>query len=145
MFSKIKTLFYNADYGKVILEFDQEVMTMSDLNKDLGCAGDCGSCGEDCGSAGMATVTLTLADDSVIECAILTVFKADGKEYIALLPLDENGQNQGGEVYLYRYINDGSESGPMLENIVDDDEYEAAADAFDEMMDAAEFDEMDEE
>ena len=117
---------------------------MSDLNKDLGCSGDCGSCGEDCSTAGMATVTLTLDDDSVIECAILTTFKADDKEYIALLPLDENGQNQGGEVYLYRYINDGSESGPMLENIMDDDEYEAAADAFDEMMDAAEFDALEE-
>ncbi len=115
---------------------------MSDLNKDLGCSGDCGSCSEDCSTAGMSTVTLTLDDDSVIECAILTVFKADDKEYIALLPLDENGQNTDGEVYLYRYINDGNEGGPMLENILDDDEYEAAADAFDEMMDAAEFEEM---
>ena len=122
---------------------DQEVITMDNLNKDLGCSGDCGSCGEDCNTSGMSTVTLTLADDSVIECAILTLFKADGKEYIALLPLDENGQNQNGDVYLYRYINDGSENGPLLENILDDDEYEAAADAFDEMMDAAMYDEMD--
>ena len=112
-------------------------------NKKLDCSGDCGSCGEDCNTSGMSTVTLTLADDSVIECAILTLFKADGKEYIALLPLDENGQNQNGDVYLYRYINDGSENGPLLENILDDDEYEAAADAFDEMMDAAMYDEMD--
>lgn len=116
---------------------------MDNFNKDLGCSGDCGSCGEDCNTSGMSTVTLTLADDSVIECAILTLFKADGKEYIALLPLDENGQNQNGDVYLYRYINDGSENGPLLENILDDDEYEAAADAFDEMMDAAMYDEMD--
>ena len=118
---------------------------MSDLNKEVNCSGTCSSCGEECSTAGMSTVTLTLSDDSVIECAILTVFKADGKEYIALLPLDENGQNQNGDVYLYRFINDGSEGGPILENILDDDEYEAAADAFDEMLDAAEFDEMDEE
>ena len=115
-------------------------------NKKLDCSGDCGSCGEDCGSAvSGATVTLTLDDDSVIECAILTVYPCDGKEYIALLPLDENGENHDGEVYLYRYINDGSEQGPMLENILDDEEYEAAADAFDELMDAAEFEEMDAE
>ena len=118
---------------------------MSDLNKNQDCSGNCSSCGEDCSSSGMATVTLTLSDDSVIECAILTTFKADGKEYIALLPLDENGQNSSGDVYLYRYINDGSENGPFLENILDDEEYEAAADAFDEMLDAAEFDEMDAE
>ncbi len=113
-------------------------------NKNAGCSGDCGSCGEDCNPGGMATVTLTLDDDSVIECAILTIFPADGKEYIALLPLDENGQSAGTDVYLYRYIK--SDAGdPMLENIIDDDEYEAAADAFDELMDAAEFEEMDAE
>ena len=91
------------------------------------------------------TVTLTLDNDEVVECAVLTTYEANGQEYIALLPLDENGENQDGEVYLYRYINDGSEQGPMLENIMDDDEYEAAADAFDELMDAAEFEEMDAE
>lgn len=113
-------------------------------NKNLGCSGDCGSCGEDCNTEnGMATVTLTLDDDSVIECAILTTFPVDGNEYIALLPLDENGQPAGSDVYLYRYIvNDGN---PTLENIIEDDEYEAAADAFDELMDQIQFEEMDAE
>lgn len=113
-------------------------------NKNLGCSGDCGSCGEDCNTnEGMATVSLTLDDDSVIECAILTTFPAAGREYIALLPLDENGQSAGTDVYLYRYIvNDGA---PTLENIIEDDEYDAAADAFDELMDQLEFEEMDAE
>ena len=39
---------------------------------------------------GYTTVELTLDNDEVIECAILTVYEAAGKEYIALLPLDEN-------------------------------------------------------
>ena len=116
---------------------------MNELNK-AGCSGDCGSCGEDCSTDGMATVTLTLDNDSVIECAILTIFPADGKEYIALFPLDENGQSLNNEVYLYRYIKDENNA-PTLENILDDDEYEAAADAFDELMDQAEFEEMDAE
>jgi hypothetical protein len=138
-------LFSRATCDKVSVVFLKEESKMEE-NKKLDCSGDCGSCGEDCGSAvSGATVTLTLDDDSVIECAILTVYPCDGKEYIALLPLDENGENHDGEVYLYRYINDGSEQGPMLENIMDDDEYEAAADAFDELMDAAEFEEMDAE
>ena len=39
-------------------------------------------------------ITLTMEDDTEVECAILTVFPVDAKEYIALLPLDENGQNE---------------------------------------------------
>ena len=86
------------------------------------------------------TVELTLDNDEIIECAILTVYEAAGKEYIALLPLDENGENEDGEVYLYRFEEvDGQ---PSLSNIESDDEYEAAADAFDEFMDNQEFDQM---
>ena len=90
------------------------------------------------------TVELTLDNDEVVECAILTLFEASGKEYIALLPLNENGETEDGDVYLYRYIE--NESGePELENIEDDDEYEIAADAFDEWMDTQEFEELDDE
>ena len=86
------------------------------------------------------TVTLTLDDDEVVECAVLTTYEANGKEYIALLPLDENGESESGDVYLYRYAEVDGE--PTLENIEDDDEYEIAADAFDEWMDEQDFDEM---
>ena len=50
------------------------------------------------------TVTLTLDNDEVVECAVLTIFSANGQDYIALLPLDEKGEPQDGDVYLYRYI-----------------------------------------
>lgn len=74
--------------------------------------------------------------ESEVECAILTVFPIDEQEYIALLPLDENGQNQSGEVYLYRFSR--TENGdPMLANIEDDAEYQAAATAFDIVLDNA--------
>lgn len=86
------------------------------------------------------TVTLTLDNDEVVECAILTTYEANGKEYIALLPLNENGESESGDVYLYRYIEVDGE--PTLENIEDDDEYEIAADAFDEWMDEQDFEEM---
>ncbi len=39
-------------------------------------------------------VTLTLDDDVEIECAIITTFNMDSTEYIALLPLDEDGGNE---------------------------------------------------
>ena len=86
------------------------------------------------------TVELTLDNDEIIECAILTVYEAAGKEYIALLPLDENGENEDGEVYLYRY--DNSTGSPVLDNIESDEEYDAVADMFDQMLDAAEYDEL---
>ena len=85
------------------------------------------------------TVTLNL-DEGEVTCAVAAIFEVAGKDYIALLPLDENGENEDGEVYIYRY--DNSTGTPQLENIEDDDEYEAVADAFDEMLDAAEYDEL---
>ncbi len=86
------------------------------------------------------TVTLTLDNDEVVECVVLTTYTANEQEYIALLPLDENGDSTDGDVYLYRYaVVDGE---PTLANIEDDDEYEIAADAFDEWMDEQEFMEL---
>ena len=90
------------------------------------------------------TVELTLDNDEVVQCAILTLFQAAGREYIALLPLNEDGNTEEGDVYLYRYV-ETPEGEPELENIVDDEEYEIAADAFDEWMDTQEFEELDEE
>ena len=89
------------------------------------------------------TVTLTLDDDSVVECEVITIYEANGKDYIALLPLNENGESESGDVFLYRYAEVDGE--PTLDNIEDDDEYEAAADAFDEWLDEQEFEEMDDE
>lgn len=86
------------------------------------------------------TVTLTLDNDEVVECAVLTVYTANDKEYIALLPLNEEGESEDGDVYLYRYEEVDGE--PTLSNIEDDDEYEVAADAFDEWMDEQEFEEL---
>ena len=108
---------------------------MSNTCDETKCNGDCASCGGD------VTVTLTLDDDSMIECAIFGIFEADRMEYIALLPLDENGTNSDGEVYLYRYQKDAA-GNPQLENIDSDEEYEIASDAFDELLDSMEYDEL---
>ena len=88
------------------------------------------------------TVTLTLDDDTELECAVLTIYEVDGKEYIALLPMDD-AENEDGDVYIYRYAEVDGE--PTLDNIEDDDEYEAAADGFDEWLDEQEFEELDDE
>ena len=86
------------------------------------------------------TVTLTLDDGREIECVVLTIFPAGGKDYIALLPMDDI-EAEDGEVYLYRY-SETEDGTPVLDNIVDDDEYEIVADAFDEMLDDQEYDEL---
>ena len=86
------------------------------------------------------TVTLTLDDDTEVECVVLTIFNAGEREYIALLPV-EGADSEEGEVYLYRY-SETEDGEPALDNIEDDDEYEIVADAFDELLDDQEFDEL---
>lgn len=86
------------------------------------------------------TVTLTLDDGTELECVVLTIFEAGEEEYIALLPLDGR-EAEDGEVYLYRYVEDIN-GNPDLENIDSDEEYEIVADAFDELLDSAEYDEL---
>lgn len=85
------------------------------------------------------TITLTLDNDEVIKCKIVARYVAEEQEYIALLPVDENGENEDGEVYLYRFSEE--DGNPVIENIVDDDEYEIAADGFDEWMDDQDYEE----
>ena len=93
------------------------------------------------------TVTLDLEDGSSVECAIVTILTVNNQDYIVLLPLDENGENEDGEVWFYRYSeneNDPNEE-PVLDYIDDDNEYEAVADAFDEFLDTQELDEITEQ
>ena len=86
------------------------------------------------------TVTLTLDDDTEVECVVLTIFTAGERDYIALLPM-EGEDSEEGEGYLYRY-SETEDGTPVLDNIEDDDEYEIVADAFDEMLDDQEYDEL---
>ena len=86
------------------------------------------------------TVTLTLEDGSDLECVVLTIFEAGDHDYIALLPLDGKEAEEG-EVFLYRYSEDAN-GNPELDNIISDEEYEIVADAFDELLDEAEYDEI---
>lgn len=86
------------------------------------------------------TVTITLEDDTEMECVVLTIFEAGNREYIALLPM-EGPEAEEGEVFLYRY-SETEDGEPELENILSDEEYEIVADAFDELLDAQEYDEL---
>lgn len=93
------------------------------------------------------TVELELEDGTVVTCAIITILEVEGQDYIVLLPLDENGENEDGEVWFYGYSEnpDDPNEEPELKFIEDDEEYEKVADAFDEYLDSCEFDEIVEE
>ena len=90
------------------------------------------------------TVDLELDDGTQVTCAVVTILTVAKRDYIALLPLAEDGENTDGEVWFYRYSEnpDDPNEEPELSYIEDDEEYEAVADAFDEFLDAAEFDEL---
>lgn len=90
------------------------------------------------------TVELELEDGSVVNCAIVTILEVEGRDYIALLPLNDKGGNEDGEVWFYSYSEnpDDPNEEPELGFIEDDEEYEKVADAFDEYLDNCEFDEL---
>lgn len=87
------------------------------------------------------TVTLTLDDGTELECEVLCIFPVGEKDYIALIPADDNGNEDDGEIFLYQFIEHENDEIELL-NIEDDDEFEAVSDAFDEIMDSEEFDEL---
>jgi hypothetical protein len=85
-----------------------------------------------------STVTITLEDNTEIECVVLSIFEAGERNYIAVLPEEENEEES--QVYLYRY--EEEDGTPILTNIETDEEYEIVADTFDEILDEEEFYEM---
>lgn len=90
------------------------------------------------------TVSLEMEDGSSIDCAVITILTVNEEDYIVLLPLDERGENEDGEVWIYGYSEDENDPNaePTLRYLEDDQEYEAVSDAFDEYLDNAEFDEL---
>ncbi|MDE5680386.1 MAG: DUF1292 domain-containing protein, partial [Lachnospiraceae bacterium] len=56
------------------------------------------------------TVELELDDGEKVSCAVITILTVAKKDYIVLLPLDENGNNQDGEVWFYGYKENESDS-----------------------------------
>ncbi len=86
------------------------------------------------------TITLDMEDGSEIECVPTESFSFNDQDYVALMPL--NGPDAGsGQVYLYRYhVNELEEM--EIEYIESDEEYEAVADAYDELLDEEEYEEL---
>ena len=88
------------------------------------------------------TVDVLLDNNETVTCAIIIILTVETKDYIVLLPLDKNGQNNDGNVWIYKFIYNGEEKEPDLGYISDDDEYAAVAEAFELYLDDVEFDEV---
>lgn len=73
-------------------------------------------------------ITLEYDNGEEMECEILGVFDADGKEYIALYPQDGSE-----DVYIYGYKEVGEDEFELID-IVDDAEFEKAVAEFDALM-----------
>lgn len=86
-------------------------------------------------------MTLTLDDGSTLECEIISIFPVGDQAYIALLPVETPAGYDDSDVLLYRY-NELENDEVDLQTIEDDDEFERAADAFDEILDEMEFNSM---
>ena len=89
------------------------------------------------------TVTLTLENDEELECDVLTIFEVDGQQYIALLPLNDDGESEDGQIYLYRLTDNGEEEEPGLENILDDEEFDRVSGTFNEWVEEQDFGDID--
>ena len=75
-------------------------------------------------------VTLELDHGVTQDCEIVTIFTANRRDYIALLPIDASGEPIKSEgVYLYRFCEE-VEGEPSIGNIEDDEEYKIASDAY---------------
>lgn len=89
------------------------------------------------------TVSMTLEDGTELECDVIAIFPVEDREYIALLPNKPVEGYEENEVFLYRYKAlewDDIE----LTQIETEEEYEAVADAFDELLDEEEFNNFEE-
>ncbi|MBR3785232.1 MAG: DUF1292 domain-containing protein [Firmicutes bacterium] len=75
-----------------------------------------------------AVITLEFDDGVELECEIMGVYEYAGKEYIALIPLDDSD-----DVYIYGYKEVGEDEFELVD-IEDDAEFEGAVAEFEAIM-----------
>ena len=73
-------------------------------------------------------ITLEFEDGENVETEVMGVFEANGKEYIALVPLDGSD-----DVYIYGYKEIGEQEYELVD-IDDDEEFNAAVAEFDKLV-----------
>lgn len=79
-------------------------------------------------------VTLDFDDGTSIDCGVMAIFPNNNRQYVAVLPLDEDGEATGEGPWLYRFVGHGDEEDPEIFPIESDEEMDDVSDAFDELM-----------
>ena len=88
------------------------------------------------------TITLVLDEGKEVECDILAIYQIKEQFYVALMPQTPVDGYEEGEYFIYRYKSDGENV--ELSDIESDEEWEAAEDKFEELLDEEEFNSMNE-
>lgn len=115
-------------YGIITMQIEQQgkkgVCYMNDKNTEMFF-----------GDEEEVVLTLTDEDGEEMEAQMLAAFEIEemSAEYVAVLPLDGNGEMQDGEVVLFRYDED-EEGNPEISAIEDENEYEIAAEGFRQLL-----------
>lgn len=86
---------------------------------------DCEECAEE------LVVTITLDDDSTMDCIVIATYPVNDQDYIALLPVDEE---DGDDVLIFRYKELEDEEDVEIDNIESEAEFEAASAEFEKLM-----------
>ena len=118
------------------LIFMEETMTDNSQNDRIQAdehGHDC-QCGHDHHDHQKESLLLTLEDDSQVECEVLAIYPLEGKEYIALLAVDD----EDGKVLLYEYQESPNSDEVELTMIESEEEFTRAADEFTRLMDEEE-------
>lgn len=74
-------------------------------------------------------ITLTLDDDSELDCAVMNIFEVEEQSYIALLPLGGEEDDEEKEVLLYRF-NELENDDIEINMIESEDEFDKVAEAY---------------
>jgi uncharacterized protein YrzB (UPF0473 family) len=76
-------------------------------------------------------ITVNTVDGGTMDCTVLTTFKSEGREYIALMPHDDSKQIQ---LFRYATIEDNGTEGIEIAAILSDMEFDAALKVFQSLV-----------
>ena len=86
--------------------------------------------------------TLTDEDGNELNFMLLASLEHEGAEYKAMVPVDENGEEESDEYVILRSGVD-EDGEPILETIEDDEEFDRIADIFDDEFSTILYDDED--
>lgn len=114
---------------------------MSEHNHECGCGDSCGCGGHNHDELESMFITLTTEEGEDIKCEVVAMFPFEEKQYAAVTPVEDPE-----ELILFRVEpDDEDEEEGILVDIEDEEELERVIEAFQELLDEQEWDELTED